>query len=228
MPSTAAHLPAEDRAFRLSDREVIARVREGHVGEFEVLMRRYNARTFRIVRSILGDDVEAEDATQEAWVAAYENLARFEGRSAFSTWLGRIAIRCATTRLRRDRRRSEVLSELDQQPVERGGTSPEQHAQRQQLTRVLEGAVDALPPHHRLVVVLRDVEQLDTTEAAQVLGLSEENLRVRLHRARAALRQRLSEDLGEVTGDLFRFDGERCDRMVTAVLARAVPPPRGG
>ncbi|MFW6067189.1 MAG: RNA polymerase sigma factor [Myxococcota bacterium] len=201
------------------DDAVIERVRGGDIDVFEVLMRRYNQRIFRVVRSILGSDAEAEDAAQEAWLAAFRKLGTFEGRSAFPTWLTRIAIRRALAR--RGRGRREVFS-----PDEVSGTpateeaSPDRATQRREAARLLERAIDALPPNYRVVVMLRDVEQVPTAEAAEALGLSEQNLRVRLHRARAALRGRLVEELGDGASEVFRFAGARCDRMVANVLAR--------
>jgi RNA polymerase sigma-70 factor (ECF subfamily) len=201
------------------DLQIILEVRRGDLKAFEVLMRRYNRLVFRTVRSITRSDAEAEDVTQEAWIAAYRNLAQFEGRAAFSTWLTRIAIRLAAARTRTPFR-FETLDDLDRMDMERESDTPAAALERRQTASMLERALDELPADYRLVLVLRDVEQLSTSETAESLGVTEENVRVRLHRSRAALRERLQANLEGNMEDVFAFDGQRCDRMVHAVMSR--------
>jgi RNA polymerase sigma-70 factor (ECF subfamily) len=188
---------------------------------FEALMRRHNRLVFRTVRSVIRSDAEAEDVTQDAWLAAYRHIAQFEGRASFSTWLTRIAIRIALLRIRQDqklRALSEV--ELEHADMTEQPDHPARMLERRELTELLERAIDRLPLEYRVVLVLREVEQRSTTETAQCLGTTEENVRVRLHRSRAALRELLKEDLGDGLPDVFAFDGERCNRMTTGVLGR--------
>jgi RNA polymerase sigma-70 factor (ECF subfamily) len=201
-----------------ADMQVIARVCAGHVDAFEVLMRRYNRLVFRTVRSISRSDAEAEDVAQDAWIAAYQHLAQFEGKAAFSTWVTRIAIRIAIARARRQRNQES----LDATSMEHDADDdPLRTLHRRELAALLERAIDALPVDYRVVLMLRDVEQLSTAQAAESLGVSEENVRVRLHRSRAALRESLlHEEFQGAMGDAFAFDGQRCNRMVTAVLSR--------
>jgi RNA polymerase sigma-70 factor (ECF subfamily) len=201
-----------------TDAEVVDRVRAGHIDEFELLMRRYNRRVFRVVRGIVGNDSDAEDASQEAWLAAYRHLDTFEGRSAFTTWLTRIAMRKAIAHVRGGLP-IQSLDDLDQVAVE-PDSGPEVRMEHAELARRLEHAIDRLPPSYRLVLMLRDIEHLSTSEAANVLGEREENVRVRLHRARSTLRERLVADLGAASIEVFAFDGSRCDRMVKAVLGQ--------
>jgi RNA polymerase sigma-70 factor (ECF subfamily) len=193
-------------------------VQAGALDEFELLMRRYNQRTFRVVRGIVSSDAEAEDVTQEAWVAAYRNLGSFEGRAAFATWLTRIAIRRAMAHVQRGRD-MQSLDELDA-PLPDAQNGPDEQTQREQLGRILERAIGELPANYRIVVMLRDVEGMDTAETATVLGVSEANVRVRLHRARGALQRLLLDRLEDAERDVFAFAGHRCDRMVAAVLGR--------
>lgn len=201
----------------LTDQQVVERVLAGDGQSFEVLMRRYNQRVFRAVRGILQNDQDAEDAGQEAWIAAYRALASFDGRAAFSTWLTRIAIRRALARVRR-RRPVHSLEDLDHVMPEDGDRGPEWQALRKEVARVLEHALGALRPSYRVVIVLRDLEHMSTAEAAEALGVSEDNLRVRLHRARTALGERMVEELGRADVEAFAFDGDRCNRMVERVL----------
>jgi RNA polymerase sigma-70 factor (ECF subfamily) len=205
-----------------SDEHLIERVRRGGVSDFSLLVQRHNRSLYRIARAILKDESEAEDVVQQAHLSAYLHLNQFQGRSKFSTWLGRIARREALARLRARRRTGEPaqVEELAQPAPERA--SPEDAASRNELTKALESAIDALPHPYRAAVVLRYVEDLDTGEAAEWLGVSEGNLRVLLHRARQLLRERIVEQVRATADDLFSFGGERCRRVQQWVLA-AIP-----
>lgn len=208
-----------------SDGEVIERVRRGEVELFEVLMRRYNQRVFRIARAVLPSDAEAEDLAQEAWVRAYEHLGEFAGRAAFSTWLVRIVLHEGWARARRERRFEEWRPEEDEdggKPMKQllAQAGPEAEALRGEIRAMLEAAVGSLPETYRTVFVLRDVEELSTAETAECLELSEEAVKTRLHRARASLRRELLALAGGQARAAFPFLGTRCDRMVERVLER--------
>jgi RNA polymerase sigma-70 factor (ECF subfamily) len=199
----------------------VARAGAGDDAAFAALMRRHNQRLFRLARAVVRDDREAEDVVQEAYVRAFTHLDQFEGRARFATWLSRIALHEALARVRRGRRfaalpEEETLSDL---PVT-ARSGPEDRAANRELAVALAAAVDALPESHRAVFVLREVEGLSTAETAEVLGLSQPNVKVRLHRARAALRADLERRLGGEVPRLWAFDGERCDRVVAEVVER--------
>jgi RNA polymerase sigma-70 factor, ECF subfamily len=232
--TTTARIPEAWEA--LPDEEVVRRILEGEGALFELLMRRYNQRLYRVARAIVRDEGEAEDVMQQAYVSAYTHLAQFEQRARFSTWLTRIAVHEALAR----RRRRERITEMDAMPESSGevwtakGPDPEQQALTGELRRALEASVDALPESHRSVFVLRDVEGLSTAETAECLGLSEDNVKTRLSRSRAALRRELLARAGGATSDVFSFHLSRCDRVVSAVLDRlglrsaaGTPPARG-
>jgi RNA polymerase sigma-70 factor (ECF subfamily) len=214
----------------VSDEEVVARVRDGELPLFELLMRRYNQRLYRVARAILRDEQEAEDVMQHAYVAAFAHLAQFEGRARFSTWLTRIAVHEALARVRRRGR----LTRLDASgeagrwtaglPVD-GHPDPEQQAQAAELRVLLEAAIDALPEAYRAAFVLREAEGLDTAEVAECLEISEAAVRTRLHRARALLRRRIRERTGVHSASAFSFYLTRCDRVVAGVLTRLGLPP---
>src|SRR4051812_35650548 len=163
----------------LPDTEVVDRVRAGETGLYELLMRRYNQRLFRIIRSVVTDDAEAEDVLQETWVRAYEHLDQFEGRASFATWATRIAYHEALARVRMGKRwtpmedpEGQIMPEVNRRQT--SPESPEAQAIRGELGRTLQSAVDTLPEGYRTVFVLREVEQLSTNETAESLGLSEE------------------------------------------------------
>jgi RNA polymerase sigma-70 factor (ECF subfamily) len=198
------------------DEELVSRVRGGEVPLFEALMRRHNQQVYRAARAICGDDAEAEDVAQQAWVAAFEHLAGFAGTARFSTWVTRIAVHEALAR----RRRAGRAHDLALVETEAEHATPEDEVGSSELGRVLASAIDELPEGQRAVFVLREVQELSTAETAQVLELTEEAVRVRLLRARRQLQASLYDRAGLVASDVFRFDGARCDRIVAAVMAR--------
>jgi RNA polymerase sigma-70 factor (ECF subfamily) len=209
----------------LADSEVVERVRAGETGLYELLMRRYNQRVFRVIRSVLTDEAEAEDVLQDAWVRAYEHLDQFAGRAGFSTWVTRIGYYEALARARKHKRwaplentEGELMPEVERRQT--GAETPEAKAMRAQLGKMLQAAVDGLPESYRSVFVLREVEQLSTAETAECLGLSEEAVKTRLHRSRALLRRDLEERAGPAIAEAYAFMGDRCDRTVARVLAR--------
>jgi RNA polymerase sigma-70 factor (ECF subfamily) len=224
MMSLPALQPA-DAPATLSDEEVVARVLAGDTSLFEILMRRYNQRLFRVARGILADDAEAEDVMQEAYVRAFRELANFRGEARFSTWLTRIACHEALARARKGRRLVSLApingGEPPDPPSEASG--PERQLENRELHAVLREAVELLPDPLRAVFCLREIEGLSTEQTADALDLSVENVRVRLHRAKRGLRQTLDERIGREVRRLYLFDGARCDRVVEKVFSRLRP-----
>lgn len=206
-----------------TDEEVVARVRAGETALYEILMRRYNQRLYRAALAILKDSSEAEDVMQDAYVRAYQHLHQFEGRAPFAGWLLRIAVNEALGRLRvRDRSRpldADENQEVSMNMVE-PSLDPEQSASRAELGLLLEQAVLGLPEAYRAVVMLRDVEELSTAETAEALELTQENVKIRLHRGHAMMREMLFERVGTKAKAAFPFMGERCDRIVRGVFTR--------
>lgn len=205
----------------LSDEEVVARILAGETALFEIIMRRYNQRLYRLARAILRDDAEAEDVMQDAYVRAYEHLRQFAGRAQFSTWLSRIAIHEALARVKK-RRRVDQLDETEWVGSETNlitsASSPEEQASASELRNALEEAILEIPEQYRLVLMMRDVEQMNTSETATALDLTEQNVKVRLHRARALVRKELFARADSEVGSTFGFMGTRCDRVVAKVL----------
>jgi RNA polymerase sigma-70 factor, ECF subfamily len=216
------------RAEEWTDESIIPRVLEGDAVLFELLMRRHNQRVYRVIRSILREDSETEDVMQEAYVRAYEHLAQFEGRARFSTWLTRIAVNEAIKRSRMRGRLDPLEVEGSEredgamQVFQRELPTPEADASRNEMGFILEKAVLALPDGYRVVVVLRDIEEMSTAETAEALSLSESNVKVRLHRAHELLRDELMALAGVGSAEAFRFHASRCDRVVKAAFARVV------
>lgn len=214
----AAFESAEQR-----DEDVIRQVLEGRTAMFELLMRRYNERVYRAARSIVRDEQEAEDVMQQAYVNAFTHLRQFNGSARFSTWLMRIAINESLARVRRQGRYEafdDDLSNVEPFMSRRLSENPEQQAFTGELRSLLEWAIDTLPDGTREVFVLREVEGLNTSEVAESLDVSEDVVKTRLSRARAALRRILLERTGATAPEAFRFHRPRCDRVVSQVLAR--------
>jgi len=205
------------------DDDVIAEVLDGDTALFELLMRRYNERIYRAARAILRDEQEAEDVMQQAFVNAFTHLRQYNGSARFQTWLTRIAINEALARIRRqgryeafDEDDASIEALVSRDPAE----NPERSAFSGELRGLLEWAIDELPDGVREVFMLREVEGLTTAEVAECLGVSDDVVKTRLSRGRAALRELLMRRTGAVASEAFRFDRPRCDRVVSAVLAR--------
>lgn len=210
---------------QLSDEQVVACVRAGDTALYEILMRRYNQRLFRIARAILRDDDEAEDVVQDAYVRAYVSLHQFAGKAQFSTWLAKIAVHESSSRLRQRKRIQDVSISPDQErqsmeAVKSLDADPEQQTLTHETVSLLEAAVDALPDRYRAVFVLREVENMKTSETADCLDLTEEAVKVRLLRARHMLRKELYVRAGATSTKAFQFMGARCDRVVYGVFDR--------
>src|SRR6516225_2873495 len=144
-------------------------------------MRRYNQRLFRVARSVVRADDEAEDVVQQAYVSAYTHLAQFSGHAQFATWLTRIAINEGLARLRQRSREPELdlKEDDDTMPTPFTPHTPEDEASRREMSRILEEVIDELPTIYRVVFVMREIEQMSTAEAAGALEISEETVKVR-------------------------------------------------
>lgn len=224
----ATSFPLDSPAGAADDTALALRIAARDQSAFELLMRSYNGRLFRVARSILKDESDAEDVLQEAYLDAYRNISRFRGEARLSTWLVRIVANRALMRLRKQRRDHLVLSmdasdesnDRVQQFPDRNAESPTTAALRAEARQLIERRIDELPVNFRTVFVLREVEELSVDEVSACLGIPPATVRTRLFRARALLREALARDLDMATGDVFAFAGTRCDRIVVAVLAR--------
>ncbi len=182
------------------DVALVARVREGDVSAYDLLVRKYERQLFRIAQHITQNREDAEDVMQDAFLKAYEKLEQFQGNSKFYTWLVRIAVNESLMRLRK-RRTGKMVSidediETDEGSVPRDladwAPDPEQNYNQAELAEILRKTIQGLPQGFRIVFVLRDVEGLSTEETAETLGLSIPAVKSRLLRARLQLRERLS------------------------------------
>ena len=219
-------------ADRLGDEELVRRVRERDEAAVRALTQRYNRRLFRVARSILRDDAEAEDVVQEAYVRAFTGLDLFRGDASFGTWITRIAMNEALGRLRRRRPtvdwesygENRAQTQIIDFPLSAASNDPEQTMAQSEIRAVLEHAIDELPDAFRAVFVARIVEGMSVEETADLYGLKPETVKTKLHRARLLLRETLDKKLGPALTTTFPFDGARCERLTEAVVRRICPP----
>jgi RNA polymerase sigma-70 factor (ECF subfamily) len=216
------------------DDALLRRIRAGDRDAFTDLMRRYNRRLYRVARSVLRDDAEAEDALQDAYLQAYRALPAFRGESALGTWLTRIVVNAALMRQRKTGRLADVIElgadfGADDAVLPRDRldepAQPELAALRAQTRRLIETGIDKLPAAFRTVFVLRAVEELTVEETATTLDIPEATVRTRYFRARTMLREALAREIDFAIEDAFGFDGARCDRIVEAVRRRLEAEP---
>ena len=213
----------------MDDAELVQLARQRNGDAFRVIMQRNNQRLYRVARSVVQDDSEAEDVVQQAYVNAFDSLGKFRGDASFATWLTRITLNEALGRLRRQRPMVD-LEVLDAEPAGKSKiipfplmtaeSDPERAAAQRQIRHLIEGAIDDLPEIFRVVFVMRDVEGLSIEETAEFLDLEPATVKTRLHRARHQLRRALDEQLASTLTEAFPFQGERCRQTADAVLER--------
>ncbi|MGO4557383.1 MULTISPECIES: RNA polymerase sigma factor [Phyllobacteriaceae] len=211
-----------------SDIDLVRGALAREAAAFRAIMTRYNQRLYRLARSILRNDAEAEDAVQEAYLRAFANLAGFRGDSSLATWLSRIVINEALGRLRKTRRAETVSLPVEDAgaariipfPLNAGLGDPERNMAQREILRFVEQATDSLPETFRMVFVARVIEGLSVEETAELLDIRPQTVKTRLHRARKLLRERLDAQIGPVLLEAFPFAGTRCERMTEAVMKR--------
>ena len=220
--------PGLPRGSDADDLTLAQRIAHGDGAAFELMMRRYNRRLFRLARTILQNDAEAEDALQDAYLHAYRSIQGFRGDATLSTWLSRLVLNECFDRRRRSQRRQNVIPLISAEDhmksvdgVEDDAAVPEKAVGQLQLRAILERKVSELPEAFRVVFVLRSVEEMSVGEIAGTLEIPEETVRSRHFRARSLLRESLAREIDMIERDLFEFGGTHCDRIVAKVLARA-------
>jgi RNA polymerase sigma-70 factor (ECF subfamily) len=225
-----ASVASTGMAFR-ADMALVERARAREAAACRLLIKTYNQRLYRLARSIVRNDGEAEDVLQEAYLRAFAHLDTFRGDSALSTWLSRIVINEALGRLRKRRRAAAAEVPEDHReggngadiipfPLVSSEADPERTMAQRQILNLVERATDDLPEIYRTVFVARVIEGLSMEETAELLGIKAETVKTRLFRARRLVRDAIEKEVGPVLMDAFPFAGRRCERLTRAVMLR--------
>jgi len=197
---------------QVPDEELIKRIVMGEKQLFELIIRRYNQRLYRIGMSILDNEQEVEEAMQTTYINAYEHLPQFAYRSAFGTWLTRIMLN-QCYKARRDHLRALNMRQGSENIINM--KTPENVMASKELSRALENAIQQLPEKYRLIFVLREMEDLSVRETAEIAGIQASNVKVRLNRAKTMLRENLNHYIKD---SVYQFHLSRCDVMVSRVM----------
>ena len=211
-----------------NDTEQVQRALAGDAGALRAIMQTHNQRLYRIARSILGNNADAEDAVQEAYVSVFISLSSYRGEGSLKSWLSPIVVNESLERIRQ-RHSSIDLATLEQQqgeaqiiqfPHATPNDDPERTMAQRQIIHLVEQATDNLPEAFRLVFVTRVIEGMSVEETSELLGIKPETVKTRLYRARQLVRDQLEKEIGPVLTDAFPFAGKRCEHMTEAVMKR--------
>lgn len=222
-----AGVPSQKRMIA-TEVDLIRRAIAKDQAAIRTIIQANNRRLYRIARSVVHDDYEAEDVLQEGYLRAFSALADFRGDSSLSTWLTRIVLNEALQWQRRRTERPVPEVEPSQERAQiiafpipgNQNTDPERSMAQTEICQLLERAIDDLPNEFRTVLVARVIEGMSIEETADLLGIRPETVKTRLHRARRQLRIALADHIGPLFSDVFPFDGKRCERITNAVLRR--------
>jgi RNA polymerase sigma-70 factor (ECF subfamily) len=222
-------MPGQALPQTADESELVERAREKDPIAIRLLIKQQNQRLYRIARSIVRDDSDAEDVLQEAYVRAFAGLDGFRGEARLGTWLARIVInealgwrrrRGPTTENRSVPSDTGLNAEIIPFPGATPIADPERTMARSQVHMLLEIAIDRLPEGFREVFVARLVEGMSVDETAELFGIPPQTVKTRLFRARALLRREMEKHIGPVFRDAFPFAGRRCERLTDSVLNR--------
>lgn len=200
-----------------SDDAIVEQVRSGNTVAYEVIMRRYNQRLYRVARSILRSADEAEDAVQAAYIRAYFKLDSYVPGGKFGAWITRITVNEA---LMINRKRGKAQQDIDVDQLASTSAGPAELSANRQLAELIENAIDKLPSDFRMVFMLRAVQQLSIQETAACLDIPQATVKTRFHRARVLMQQMLNIHIVSAGLHAFEFAGHRCDRIVKTVFER--------
>jgi len=203
---------AIQQAAYIQDAELTDRILTGEKKLFEIIIRRYNQRLYRIGMSILNNDADAEDAMQTTYIKAYEHLAAFEKNSSIGTWITRIMINECLAQKNKKQQHKNKIPQLENNTAM---ITPANSLANKELNFVLETAISRLPEKYRVVFVLREIEEMSVRETGVALNIEEANVKVRLNRAKTMLKNNLNS---YVKDNVYAFHLTRCDAMVNSVM----------
>jgi RNA polymerase sigma factor (sigma-70 family) len=207
---------------RLDDNVIVSRIINGEKELFEIILRRYNQKLYRVIRSYLRAPEDIQDAMQDTYLKAFDKLQQFHGDSAFSTWLIRIGINEALQRIKKSKvaefqgTHESIDKKTSQLPADKQ-MNPEHSAIMLETKKLLESAIDELPEKYRAIYVMREIEDMNNAEIALCLGLTESNVKVRHHRSKNLMKEALLNLSAD--NEIFEFGNARCNAMVTIVMS---------
>jgi RNA polymerase sigma-70 factor (ECF subfamily) len=215
------------------DDPLLDRARQKDPGAIRLIIKQHNQRLYRIARSIVRNDSDAEDVLQEAYVRAFASLDGFRGEARLGTWLARIVINEALGCIRRRRPAIDIglistspalYAQIIPFPDSNRVPDPETTMVQSEIRVLLERGIDKLPSAFREVLIARLVEGMSVAETAELFGIPSQTVKTRLFRARALLRTEMERHMGPILGNVFPFAGERCERLTVSVLTRLALP----
>jgi RNA polymerase sigma factor (sigma-70 family) len=206
-----------------TDEEVIEKILNGEIVLFEILIRRYNPVLYKIARSYGFSHQDAQDLMQDTHVAAYQKLSQFEQRASYKTWISKIIIHHCLYKLKYGYYKNEVPalspSASETQPLHmKASVQPDQHTVNKELGIILEKSLENLPVSYRTVFVLREMEGFSVKETAEILNISNINVKVRLNRAKSLMQKEVERFYSGA--DIYSFNLIYCDAVVQNVFAR--------
>jgi RNA polymerase sigma factor (sigma-70 family) len=208
----------ENRQY--SDNDIIAKVITGETGLFEILIRRYNPYLYKTGRSYNYSHEDTQDLMQESFISAYLNLAKFENRSSFKTWIIRIMLNQCWQKQQKLSYKNETRQEISENSASMfvSPTDTQSAIMNKELNNVIENALKEVPGNYRMVFTLREINGMNVAETADAMNISETNVKVRLNRAKAMLRTQIEKSYS--SEDIFEFNLIYCDAIVNRVMER--------
>lgn len=212
----------ENLPKQITDTEIIQKVINGDTNAFEAIIRKYDSLLYKIARGYRFNHEDSQDLMQDAYINIYKNLRKFESRSSFKTWITRIILNLSYQKRHKPSHGNEEI-EINNIPeksigLEAFSKTVEKITENKELGKILENAVHEIPENYRMVFILREVNGLSIAETAEILSLTESNVKVRLSRAKAMLKNEISKTYN--ARDIFEFNLIYCDAMVHNVMAK--------
>lgn len=203
------------------EKEVITKILDGEKALYESVIRKYNPYLYKIGRSYNFNHEDTEDLMQDSFVDAYKNLASFEGRSSFKTWIVRIMLNNCYRRKKKSSYAKELALDLNENSTPmftEKDNDTENKVQKNELSRIIENALAKIPHDYRMAFSMREINGLSVKETAELMDISESNVKVRLNRSKKMLRNIIQDSYNEV--EIFEFNLIYCDAIVKNVMSR--------
>ncbi len=206
---------------KFSDAEVVRKVLEGEKSLYEIIVRRFNPYLYKVGRSYNYNHDDTLDLMQDTYIDAYKNLSQFEGRSHFRTWIIRIMLNNCYRKGHKSNFKNEILLEVNDNSklmTSKAGNNTDEEIQNRELGHIIEDALSKIPLEYRMVFSLREINGLSVTDTATLMDISDANVKVRLNRAKAMLRNVIEKKYS--ASELFEFNLIYCDAIVENIMKK--------